>query len=41
MHAYILVCNILLLYWIIRCDTLVCLGKDSASKNLTLKAFQL
>lgn len=41
MCEYILVHNVLLLCWIMRCDTSVCFGKESASKNLTLKAFQL
>lgn len=42
MFIYVLlVHNILFPCYIMRCDTWVCFSKNSANKNLTLKAFQL
>lgn len=42
MFIYVLLVHtILFLCYIMRCEISVCFGKDSANKNLTLKAFQL
>lgn len=38
-YGYILGYNILFFCYIMRCDILVCFGKDLVSKNYVLKVF--